>query len=332
MSDRICQLQNVTKTYKVRQGFFKRKSLVLNALDDISLDLCRDEIVGLVGESGCGKSTLARITLGLEFPDTGRVRFYNTDISKMDKSQRKTFRKKAQMVFQDPFSSLNPKKTIFQTLKEPLMVHNLCTRKDAIELVENLLEDVGLDSSASDRYPHEFSGGQRQRIGIARALATSPDMIIADEPTSALDVSIQAQIINLLLDIQEKRAISVLFISHDLPLVKFVSHRIAVMYKGQIVEIMPGKSFGKSLTDTDQEYHPYTSCLLQSVPMAAPELAASKRKSFKKVKHEKDRSSISSGCSFATLCPEAMDVCFKRRPKLKLFKNNRMTACHARKA
>lgn len=275
----LLEVKGVTKEYRIRRGFFDTGKTLFRAVDRVDLSIDEGEILGLVGESGCGKSTLARLILGLERPTEGNVFFRGRDISRLDAKGLKDFRKQAQMVFQDPFSSLNPKKTVFSTISEPLKIHRLFAGNQLVDRVAGLLDEVGLDASAMNLYPHEFSGGQRQRIGIARALATDPRMIVADEPTSALDVSIQAQIINLLLDLQKRRGLTYLFISHDLPVVQFISHRIAVMYRGVIVEIMPKDAFlGQDTASTVKDgrssqgtlHHPYTSYLIKSVPFPDP--------------------------------------------------------------
>ncbi|NDY43251.1 ABC transporter ATP-binding protein, partial [Dissulfurirhabdus thermomarina] len=263
----LWELAGVTRRYRVRQGFAGRSGW-LTALADVDLELREGEILGLVGESGCGKSTLARVALGLEAPDDGRVRFEGRDVAGLRGADLLAFRRRAQMIFQDPHSSLNPKKTVFQVLREPLRIHRICGRDEERRRVAAALAEVGLDPGAMDRYPHEFSGGQRQRIGLARALMVAPRCLVADEPTSALDVSIQAQMLNLLLDLQERRGLTYLFISHDLPVVQFVAHRVAVMYRGRIIEMMPRAAFlggGASVP-----HHPYTEALLASVPLPDP--------------------------------------------------------------
>ena len=330
MQANLCTLQDISRSYRVRKGFFARSYSAIKALDNVSLSVSENEIVGLVGESGCGKSTLARVMLGLETPDTGSVFFDGSDIASMESRGLKRFRKRSQMVFQDPFSSLNPRKTVYKTLKEPLLIHKMCRKKHVRAVVNRLLEDVGLDAGAADRYPHEFSGGQRQRIGLARALATKPELVVADEPTSALDVSIQAQIINLLLDLQEKRRLSILFISHDLPLVRFVSRRIAVMYKGQLMEVLPRSIFSYETGDTPVNYHPYTAFLLDAVPLPDPELSAKRGGGSSSPLHEQDNGRVSGGCSFAPRCMEAEEICFRQRPVPIFEESGRMVACHAR--
>ncbi len=335
MSKILCSLESVTRNYSVREGFFSAKKKTVRALDNINLELKKNEIMGLVGESGCGKSTLARITLGLEKPSRGRIFFQGRDITLQDSRERRAFRQKAQMIFQDPFSSLNPKKTIFQTLREPLKIHGLCSDGNYRDRVRKLLGDAGLsDPDIENRYPHEFSGGQRQRIGLARALATDPELIIADEPTSALDVSIQAQIINLLLDLQETRGLSYLFISHDLPIIQFVSHRVTVMYRGQLMELMSGGNF---LSDNNGEKsparHPYTRYLLSAVPLPDPDRsrrATGLNAPVEKETHESGAADQpSEGCAFAPRCPEAAGICFEKRPDWKQIGDEHFTACYA---
>ena len=336
MSKTLVSLQDVSRTYSVREGFFSSVRRTVRALDGITLDLRENEILGLVGESGCGKSTLARIALGLEQPVSGRVLFRGNDISSLEPDEKKAFRQKAQMIFQDPFSSLNPKKTIYQTLKEPLKIHGLCPDRDYRGRVRELLAVAGLtDPGVEDRYPHEFSGGQRQRIGLARALATEPDFIIADEPTSALDVSIQAQIINLLLDLQEAKKLTYLFISHDLPVIQFVSNRVAVMYSGQLMELMPGNNFFSSGNGEDAvtARHPYTRYLLSAVPLPDPEM----RKKKRKISREQEivaepggtiDSDKGKGCAFAPRCEKAKSVCFEARPRWRQIGEEHFVACY----
>ena len=334
MKDILVSLHGVSRTYAVREGFFSMKKKTIRALDSVNLELRKSEILGLVGESGCGKSTLARIALGLERPVTGRVLFQGRDIALQDRPQRRAFRRKAQMIFQDPFSSLNPKKTIFQTLKEPLKIHGLCPDGNYRERVRQLLETAGLSGpNIEDRYPHEFSGGQRQRIGLARALATDPELIIADEPTSALDVSIQAQIINLLLDLQETRGLTYLFISHDLPIIQFVSHRVAVMYRGQLMELMPGGNFlaQDESGDSSPALHPYTRYLLSAVPLPDPgrRQRAHRPGVGAGETGRENATAESAGCAFALRCPEAKNICLETRPEWKQIREEHFVACHA---
>ncbi|OPL17233.1 MAG: hypothetical protein AVO38_05380 [delta proteobacterium ML8_D] len=332
MKDPICEFKGVSKDYSSRHGFFATDSYKIKALDRINLCVKQDEILGLVGESGCGKSTLAKIALGVESPTTGQVFFFGHDISGFDKARMKVFRRQAQMVFQDPFSSLNPKKTVLKILSEPLKIHKLCPGGLYKERVSELLQEVGLSERILSRYPHEFSGGQRQRIGLARALATRPRMIVADEPTSALDVSIQAQIINLLLDLQERHELSFLFISHDLPVIQFLSHRVAVVYNGQLMELMPKSAFlhspGRPVTKSSNSHHPYTSLLLSSVPVPDPKL----RREVKEGDHEATLNykgdKYQDGCAFYPRCDLAIDRCGVERPLLKEIEKDHFIACH----
>jgi len=332
MKDSICEFKAVSKDYSNRHGFFATDSYKIKALDRINLSVNQDEILGLVGESGCGKSTLAKIALGLESPTSGQVLFFGHDIAGFDKARMKIFRRQAQMVFQDPFSSLNPKKTVLKILSEPLKIHKLCPRDHYKERVSELLQEVGLSERILNRYPHEFSGGQRQRIGLARALATTPRMIVADEPTSALDVSIQAQIINLLLDLQERHKLSFLFISHDLPVIQFLSHRVAVVYNGQLMELMPKRAFLQSphrpVTKSPNCHHPYTSLLLSSVPVPDPKVRTKAKRGDHGATLDYKSDRCQDGCAFCPRCDLAIDRCGVERPLLKEIEKNHFIACH----
>ncbi len=336
MKDPICEFKTVSKDYSVRHSFFASGSYRIKALDMVNLSVKEGEILGLVGESGCGKSTLAKIALGLESPTSGQVFFSGYDIADFDKTRLQNFRRHAQMVFQDPFSSLNPKKTVFKILSEPLKIHRLCSKNHYKERVTRLLKEVGLDEQILSRYPHEFSGGQRQRIGLARALATTPKMIVADEPTSALDVSIQAQIINLLLDLQERHKLSFLFISHDLPVIQFVSHRVAVMYKGQLMELMPKNAFLQSpnhqITKSPNHHHPYTSLLLSAVPVPDPKMGMEAKKRDHGLTHNYKKDRYQKGCAFAPRCSLATDRCSAERPFWTEVAKDHFIACHFRAA
>jgi len=318
----LLRLEKVSKRYFVRAGFFNPKKKVVLALDNVSLQVLPNETLGLVGESGCGKSTLARLALALEPPSSGKVEFEQKELFSLDKRAIKEFRQKAQMIFQDPYSSLNPKMTIFKILSEPLKIHNLCPKSEMRRRVEALLESVGLEPRSCDRYPHEFSGGQRQRIGVARALATNPKLIIADEPTSALDVSVQAQIINLLMDLKEKKALSFLFISHDLPVVQFVSDRVAVMYKGQLVELLPSDKF---LYKGHVEHHPYTKVLLDAVPLPDPSM---RRKVAVPADEIQEEAGEHIACNFAPRCKKSSSICFKKRPEPIEIDSGHTIWCH----
>jgi len=332
----ICSLQGICKHYSVKKGFFAGATTKIKALNEVSLDIYSQEILGLVGESGCGKSTLARLILGLEKPTEGTIYFEGLELSSLDTKQLRKFRKRVQMVFQDPFSSLNPKKTIFQIISQPLRIHKICPKTQMRDEVKRLLSMAGFNNPGiENRYPHEFSGGQRQRIGIARALATRPDLIILDEPTSALDVSIQAQIINLILDLQESRKITCLFISHDLPIVEFVSHRIAVMYRGTIVEIMPKEAFALAgQRDRNPLHHPYTQFLIDSIPV--PDFHKSqvgcqkdtKRSEIQEGPLWQKNNALESGCPFYTKCIRRTKECIKSRPSMVEVAKGHHIACH----
>ncbi len=330
----ICSLEDVSKLYRVKKGFFSGKTSLIRALNRVNLDIKREEILGLVGESGCGKSTLARLVLGLERPTSGRIRFEGVDLSALKGRELRGFRKRAQMVFQDPFSSLNPKKTIFKIISQPLKIHNICPKEQLRNEVRRLLQMAGFSNpGVEDRYPHEFSGGQRQRIGIARALATRPDLVVLDEPTSALDVSIQAQIINLILDLQESNRISCLFISHDLPIVEFVSHRIVVMYRGTICEIMPRRAFMLSgRGENSSPHHPYTKFLMKSIPVPRPQEEPECEKKGTEgqdtkalpASHDKKRA----GCLFYSRCPERLGFCGRQEPMPVEVSKGHIINCH----
>jgi oligopeptide/dipeptide ABC transporter ATP-binding protein len=292
---------------------------VLRAVDDVSLTIQRGETVGLVGESGCGKSTFGRLLLQLEEPTAGRIRYEGVVIGSKDARAIAKVRRKIQIIFQDPYSSLNPRKTVRRALEEVLTVHKLCPRREREEQVNALLERVGLSPDMAGRKPHQFSGGQRQRIGIARALAVQPEFIVADEPVSALDVSIQAQVLNLMMRLQEDLALTYLFISHNLGIVRHVSQRVAVMYLGKIVELAPtAELFAEPL-------HPYTQALLRAVPSLDPDDTS------ETVAVEGDLPNPikpPTGCHFHPRCPFAMEICRKEYPAPRDMGRNRTVACH----
>ncbi len=318
----LLEALHVTKDYRVQEGFFDTKGHVVRALDRVDLSIGQGEVLGLVGESGCGKSTLARVLLGLERPSSGKVFYRGVDPAAMDRQALMAFRRDVQMVFQDPSSSLNPKKTVFQTLSEPLKIHRLCPGRRYRDEVARLLEEVGLDADAMDRYPHQFSGGQRQRIGLARALSTRPKMIVADEPTSALDVSIQAQIINLLLELKKRLGLAYLFISHDLPVVQYVSQRVAVMYRGQVMELLESTS----LLEEDDVRHPYTEYLVSSVPVPDPARRSKKRERRKETGDPDGY--IRGGCTFYHRCVKRDETCAHARPGPVKISDSHVIWCH----
>lgn len=291
----------------------------VKAVDGVDFTIRRGEIVGVVGESGCGKSTLGRTILALEKKTGGTVAFENADPFELDHSEEKTFRRRTAMVFQDPSSSLNPRKRVDQLLSQPLRVHGVGTRTDWRARIDDILSETGIASDARNRYPHQFSGGQKQRIGIARALMLDPEFIVLDEAVSALDVSIQAQILNLLLDLKEKRDLTYLFISHDLSVVEFVSDRIIVMYLGRIVEEAPKRVL------VDEPLHPYTEALMKAFPTTD---LSTRGTSIRAVEGDVP-SPINppSGCHFAPRCPFATDKCRTTYPPLVSLDNDRRVAC-----
>jgi len=262
----LMEVLGVRKWFPLTRGFLQKVVGWVHAVDGVDLQIPRGGTLGLVGESGCGKSTLGKLLVGLIQPDGGQILFEGQDLSTMDGPKAREFRKKVQIIFQDPYSSLNPRMRVGQILQEGLMQGGVEDRRERRILVEELLERVGLPRGAAHRYPHEFSGGQRQRIGIARALTVGPRLIVCDEPVSALDVSVQAQIINLLLELQEEMGLSYLFISHDIHLVRYVSHHVAIMYGGQIMEYAPAHGLERMV------FHPYSQGLLQAVPVADPDV------------------------------------------------------------
>lgn len=312
----ILEVRNLTKHFKAggRQ--------VVHAVDDVSLTLKKGRTLGLVGESGCGKSSCARTIIRMYDPTSGQIILDGDDITNLSQKQLKPYRKKMQMIFQDPYASLNARMTVRDIIAEPLVAHNVVKRKDqSNELVYPMLERVGLTKEHANRYAHEFSGGQRQRVGIARALILQPELVICDEPISALDVSIQAQVINLLKDFQEEKGVSYLFIAHDLSMVRYVSDDVGVMYLGQLVEVCEAGEIYKN------PLHPYTKGLLGSIPIANPKLAKMKEKSS----IEGDIPSPikpPSGCCFHTRCPYAKPACSEAVPQMKDAGNGHMVACH----
>lgn len=300
---------------------FYTNGAVLKAVENLSFEIYAGETLGLVGESGCGKSTTGRCILRLEEPTSGNVFFEHADITALPYKELKLLRRKMQIIFQDPYASLNPRMTAGDIIAEPLDIHKLAKGKERLEKVEQLLHLVGLNPSLMGRFPHEFSGGQRQRIGIARALAVNPNFIVCDEPISALDVSVQAQIINLLKKLQREMGLTYLFIAHDLSMVKYLSNRVAVMYLGHIVELASSEDLYAN------PLHPYTKALLSAIPIPDPKL---ERNRSKIVLTGEIPSPIHppKGCVFCTRCPKAQPICFQERPALKESAPARFTACH----
>lgn len=317
----LLQVEDLKMHFPIFRGVLQRQVGAVHAVDGVSFNVHRGETLGLVGESGCGKSTAGRTILQLYKPTAGQVHFDGVDLVTLKGEELRLMRRKMQMIFQDPYASLNPRMTISDTVGEPLMVHNVATGKEIQERVEHLLEVVGLNPSFASRYPHEFSGGQRQRIGIARALALQPSFIVCDEPISALDVSIQAQVVNLLEELQEQFNLTYLFIAHDLSMVRHISKRVAVMYLGVIME----------LADRDDLYlnplHPYTQALLSAVPIPDP-IADAKRTRMILEGDVPSPVNPPSGCRFRTRCPIAEKVCAESRPDFREVTPGHFVACH----
>ena len=319
-SEILLEVKNLRKYYPVTKGFiFQRQVGAVKAVDDISFFIRKGETLGLVGESGCGKTTTGRVILRLQEPTQGEALFEGRDIFKLRKEELRRLRRDMQIIFQDPYSSLNPRMTVGDIIGEPLEIHNLARGKEKVRRVQELLEVVGLSPYHANRYPHEFSGGQRQRIGIARALAVNPKLIIADEPVSALDVSIQAHVLNLLEELQKEFGLTYLFIAHDLSVVKHISDRIAVMYLGKIVEL----AATEDLFSTPQ--HPYTEALLSAVPIPNPEL---RRERIILPGDVPSPINPPSGCRFHTRCLYAEPRCKVDEPGFLDDGRGHFTACH----
>lgn len=317
----LIEVQGLKKYFTKTSGFFGNKVQYIKAVDDVSFYIKKGETLGLVGESGCGKSTTGRTLIKLYEPTGGKLLFDGEDITNYSEKQMLPFRKRMQMVFQDPYASLNSRMTINDIIGEAIETHHIASGKEKDDRIHYLLEKVGLMRDHASRYPHEFSGGQRQRIGIARALAVEPEFIICDEPISALDVSIQAQVINMLEDLQNDMGLTYLFIAHDLSMVKHISNRIGVMYLGNLVEI------GSSDEVNNHPAHPYTEALLSAVPLPDPNIARER----KRIVLQGDVPSPlnpPSGCRFRTRCTKCMDICSKVTPTLKEIAPGHQVACH----
>jgi len=317
----LLKVDGLVKHFPITRGIFRRQVGTVKAVDGISFEIKGRENLGLVGESGCGKSTAARVILQLLKATSGKVYFKEQEITSISSEDLRKRRPQMQMIFQDPQDSLNPRMTVGSIISEPMFEHQRLKVKQRRERVEQLLNSVGLDPYVTNRYPHEFSGGQRQRIGIARALALSPDFIICDEPIAALDVSIQAQVINLLEDLQEEYGLTYLFISHDLSMIRHISDRVAVMYLGRIVELASSQELYSN------PLHPYTKALLSAVPVHDPVLEK-KRKRTILVGDVPSPASPPSGCHFSTRCPIAEASCFKVSPEWRQVSPDRLVACH----
>ncbi|MEA3350573.1 MAG: dipeptide ABC transporter ATP-binding protein [Chloroflexota bacterium] len=317
----LVEVRNLKKYFPVTGGFLQSRIGDVKAVDDVSFEVFEGETLGLVGETGCGKTTVGRTMLRLYEPTAGEIIFSDTDLMSLNEGELRHIRRRMQMIFQDPYASLNPRMTVGSIVSAPLDVHTKMSSKEKYNRIQELLDIVGLNPDFVNRYPHEFSGGQRQRIGIARALALEPDLIVCDEPISSLDVSIQAQVVNLLEELQNELGLTYLFIAHDLSMVRHISDRMAVMYLGKIME----------LANRDEIYlnslHPYTQALMSAVPIPDPDLAA---------KHHRvildgdipNPKNPPVGCNFNTRCPMAKERCFIEEPEYRQIEENHWVACH----
>jgi oligopeptide transport system ATP-binding protein len=318
MSELLLEVNGLKKYFPITSGLFGKKQGEVKAVDDVSFYVRKGETLGIVGESGCGKSTTGRLLMRLIEASDGRIIFEDKEITKMSKQELRKIRRDIQMVFQDPYASLNPRHSVEQILEEPLIVHGIGTKEERQKRVKEMLEVVGLSSYHAKRYPHQFSGGQRQRIGIARALMTKPKLIIADEPVSALDVSIQAQVLNLMKDIQEEFQLTYIFIAHDLGVVRHISDRVGVMYLGRLIELAESEEL------YENPMHPYTKALLSAVPIPDPDL---KKQPILIQGELPSPANPPSGCAFHTRCSQVMDICKSARPA-EHNHNGHYVACH----
>lgn len=319
MQQPILEVNGLKKYFPIQGGVFGKKVGEVKAVDDVSFHVREGEILGIVGESGSGKSTTGKSILRLIEPTEGEVKFQGKDITKLGSGEIRKLRRDMQIIFQDPYASLNPRHTVEKIIGEPLLVHGVSSKSERKERVQELLEVVGLSAYHASRYPHQFSGGQRQRIGIARALANNPKMIICDEPVSALDVSVQSQILNLMEDLRDEFNLTYIFIAHDLSVVKHISDRVGVMYLGRMVELAEKDAL------YDNPKHPYTQALLSAVPEADPDIVK------ERIILEGDVPSPANpptGCAFHTRCPFAMDICSQVRPEFEPVDDQHFVACH----
>ena len=319
MTTPLVELKDLNKHFTSGGGLFGGKRRVLRAVDGVDLSIARGETFGLVGESGCGKSTLARTLIRLLQPTSGQMLFDGADIAELNEAELRPYRRRMQMIFQDPYASLDGRMTVRDLIAEPLEIANIGTAASRRARIDELLQTVGLNPDHALRFPHEFSGGQRQRIGIARAIALNPDLVICDEPISALDVSIQAQVVNMLEDLQAELGLTYLFITHDLSMVRHIAGRIGVMYLGKIVELAPSASLYRAPA------HPYTRALLNSIPIADPE---ARRDAEPMAGEIPSPMNVPSGCRFRTRCPFATELCASTEPKLAAVGESHFAACH----
>jgi oligopeptide transport system ATP-binding protein len=321
-NDTLVSVKSLKKHFPITQGIiFQRQVGAIRAVDGISFDIYLGETLGLVGESGCGKTTAGRTILQLYEPTAGRIIYDGIDLSSLGSEELRQMRRRMQMIFQDPYASLNPRMTISRIIGEPLRAHNMASGRARVERVQELLNVVRLNPRFVNRYPHEFSGGQRQRIGIARALASEPDFIVCDEPISALDVSIQAQVVNLLEELQEDLGLTYLFIAHDLSMVRHICDRVAVMYLGKIVELAEKDDL------YDHALHPYTKALLSAVPVPDPDVERQRRRTVLEG-DVPDPADPPSGCNFSTRCPVSAERCFQEEPPWREVGDGHFVACH----
>ncbi len=322
MAEVLLQVKNLVKHFPITQGIiFQKKIGAVHAVDDVSFDIYKGETLGLVGESGCGKSTTGRTIIQLYRPTSGQVLFEGIDLVSLKGEALRKTRRRMQMIFQDPYASLNPRMTIGEIIAEPLLIHKIVDNASAREKVSELLKLVGLNPQYANRYPHEFSGGQRQRVGVARSLSLEPSLIVCDEPISALDVSIQAQVVNLLEDLQQKFNLTYLFIAHDLSMVHHISDRIAVMYLGVIVELANNREL------FDRPLHPYSRALLSAVPVPDP-IIEMKRQRLLLQGDVPSPVNPPSGCRFRTRCPIAKEICVQEKPEMVEYSKLHFAACH----
>ncbi|GAA0748066.1 oligopeptide/dipeptide ABC transporter ATP-binding protein [Clostridium oceanicum] len=315
VKENLIEVRNLKKYFKVG------KNATLKAVDGVDFNIKKGETLGLVGESGCGKTTCGRTILGLYKATDGEAKFKGKNIYSFNKNEKKEFTKKAQIIFQDPYASLNPRMTVADIIGEGIDIHGIYKGEERLKRIYTLLNLVGLNREHGSRFPHEFSGGQRQRIGIARALAIEPEFIVCDEPISALDVSIQAQVVNLLIDLQNKLGLTYLFIAHDLSMVRHISDRVGVMYLGNMMELASSKEL------YEDPLHPYTKALLSSIPIADPKLSK-KRKRIVLEGEVPSPINPKPGCKFAERCKYAKEICRKEKPKFKEIKEDHFVACH----